>query len=226
MKKTFLLLMLFLNLSFIIFSNNLFFTYSNNGDLKINYNFDFEATNLYVANVSFYAIIKPENKDYIKVSSIDEILNYLKFYQPGFSINYKYKEKNFNDPNYFIWSNKSFLISFENIFFKYPVSYIVSNGMVGINLKKNFSNYFYWINLYDFSETSFGYYLGNKVKIGFFIDTLSKKDDYGFFLTFANIGIITISKNKIFVEILSKDINLYLDFKNKTDIIRSDFLKK
>ncbi|WGS65425.1 hypothetical protein [Marinitoga aeolica] len=226
MKKKLLFITLFFVLAFISFSNNLFFTYLDNGNLKIDYNFNFEATNLYVANVSFYIVMKPENKDYIEVSSIDEILNYLKFYQPGFSINYKYKENNFNDPNYFIWSNKSFLISFENIFFEYPASYIVSNGMVGINLKKGFNNYFYWINLYDFSETSFGYYFGDKIKIGFFVDTLNKKSDYGGFLTFGNIGIITISKNKVFVEMLSKDINLYFDFKAEGDIIRSDFLKK
>ncbi|SHE86414.1 hypothetical protein SAMN02745164_01293 [Marinitoga hydrogenitolerans DSM 16785] len=226
MKKIFLAIIVFLCFNVELFSNNMFLTYSNNGEIKIDYNFDFEATNLYVANISFYALMKTLDKDYIKVSGINEVLNYLKFFQPGFSINYRYKNDSFNDPNYFLWSNDSFIISFERVFFDYPVSYIVSNGMIGINLKNSSNNYFYWINMYDFSETSLGYYFGNKLKLGFFVDTLNKSDDYGVFIALSNVGILTLSKNKFFVEILNKKIYMYFDFKNEINLIRNEFFKR
>lgn len=220
-----MLLLLFGIFNIIIFSNNVFFTYTNNGEFKIDYNFDFEAADLYVANISFFVSMNATSNSYIKVSNIDEVLNYLIFKQPGFSINYKYKRRDFNDPVYFYGSYQSFVISMENVYFNYPVSYIVSNGMVGINLKNDFSNFFYWINLYDFSETSLGFYYGNEMKIGVFVETIDKKNDCGIFVVFSNNGIIAISQNKFFVEILNRDISLFFDFENRNDYIRSFYYK-
>ncbi|KLO23965.1 hypothetical protein X274_05320 [Marinitoga sp. 1155] len=223
MKKNLLILWIFL--STIIFSNNIYISYMNNGDIKIDYNFDFEATNLYVANISFFVNLTPLSTNSINVSSLEEILNYLRFYQPGFSINYKYKNNFFYDPYYFTWSNDSFIISFEKAYFDFPVSYVVSNGMAGITLKKESNKYFYWINIYDFSQTAMGYYYGDKIKIGFFVDTLNKEYDYGTFLSIFN-SIITISKKKVYFVILDKNINIYFEFKSNKNIVRSNIFRK
>ncbi|GAB6188308.1 hypothetical protein JCM30566_00470 [Marinitoga arctica] len=217
MKFKILLLLLISIFNIQVFSNNMFLTYANNGEFKIDYNFDFEATDLYVANISFFISMSPLTDNYIKVANIDEVLNYLIFNQPGFSINYKFKRKDFNDPIYFLGSFNSFVISLEKIYFNYPISYIVSNGMIGINLKNDISNFFYWINLYNFSETSLGGYYGDKIKVGLFAETIDKKSDYGVFFVFSNNGIIIISKNNIYVEILNRDISLFFDFNSKNN---------
>lgn len=219
MKKYILILLLNIIFFNYIFSNNIFINYMNKGDLKIEYNFDFEATGLYVANLSFYQIIKPQAKDNIEVSK--EILNYLRFNQPGFNIEYNYKNERFNDPNYFLLSKESFMISFERLYFNVPIMYVVSNGMIGLNFTKNSNNFFYWINTNNLSKSFLGYYYGNKVKLGVFMES---NNDMGIFLVYSK-GIITLSKNKFFVEMMSKDINFYFDFKNNEDFIRNKFYK-
>lgn len=220
MKKT--LILIFLIYGIFVYSNNMYVSYTNKGEIKLDYNYNFEATNLYVANIDFYIESSNESNNYIKVPGINEILNYLKFYQPGFSINYRYKNSIFNDPDYFLWLKDSFILSFSNVFFNNPLSYSVSNGMIGINFKSKNSNYFYWINLYDFSETSLGYYYGNRLKFGFFSNTLSKKYDYGIFMVFGN-NIITLSKEKFYAIFINKNIYAYLNFKNNENDIRNSF---
>ncbi|KAF2956066.1 hypothetical protein [Marinitoga sp. 38H-ov] len=217
MKKRILILLLNIIFFNIYFSNNIFLNYMNSGDLKLEYSFDFEATGLYVANLSFYHTIKPQSINNIEVSK--DILNYLRFHQPGFSIEFNYKNDKFNDPNYFLLSKESFMISFENIYFNVPIIYVVSNGMLGLNFNKNNNNYFYWININNLSETFFGYYYGKNIKVGSFINS---NNDIGVFLVFSN-GIITISKNNFFVELINKNINLYFNFKDNNKYIKNKF---
>ncbi|AEX86024.1 hypothetical protein Marpi_1635 [Marinitoga piezophila KA3] len=212
-------IIIMITLGIITFSKNIQFTYKNNGDLRTTFDFTFEATDLYVAGLSFYIDLKAENfENNIEVSELNKVLKYLDFSQPGFSIKYKYKNPNFDDYNYFKWVNESFIITFENAFYKYPVAYVVSNGMLGLNLYNGKNNFYYWINSSNFSELAIGYYYnGSELKVGFFSNSINKKYNYGIFLVVGNTWMIGFSKEEIDVEIINKNINLKYTFLSKNE---------
>ena len=164
--------------------------------LKNEITFKLTLEDIYQADISYYFEISNEN---IYFSNYDQIVNYFKFYQPGFEISYRNPEDRI-DPYFLIENFDGFTMSLDNF-----MNFSFKNLNLGIIFDKSFFSMSYWTQLTDLSNSKVAMTFNTPKNLGISIG-FEEKVKYYF-----KAGDLLFSTNKNHIDsvyILNKDFRL------------------
>ncbi|HNV05158.1 MAG TPA: hypothetical protein PKH64_03460 [Petrotogaceae bacterium] len=149
-KNVFLICILLCSLSFFGRESSIIADYKNS--LQINFNFNFDLPDVYSGGLFYFIEFQNEK---IKVSDIDQVINYIDFSQPGFEITYRYP-KEIRSPTFIKTNYEFFSVNADNF-----LNLSLKELFFGINFSDKLLKSSYWIKFTDIQTSEFNIGIDN-----------------------------------------------------------------